>query len=177
MSGELTRFERSLTTAERDAEAARLRVRGLGSTEIGKQLGMSRQAATMAVKRALTEVVREPAEQVRALELDRLDLLYRTALGVMAKSHPMVQNGRVVRDQDGRPVEDPRPRLAAIDRLLRIQERRSRLLGLDAPTKTDVRVSDVLDGQIQQLAVELGFMAALGDVREEDDPGEVESGS
>ena len=90
-------------------------------------------AATAAVKRALMEVVREPAEQVRALELDRLDLLYRTALGVMARSHPMVQNGRVVRDEEGRSVEDSGPRLAAVDRLLRIQERRARLLGVGCP--------------------------------------------
>ena len=81
----------------------------------------------------------------------------------------MVQNGRVVRDADGRTIDDPMPRLAAIDRIVRVMERRARLLGLDAPAKTDVRVSDVLDEQIQQLAAELGFMAALGDIREEED--------
>ena len=61
------------------------------------------------------------------------------------------------------------PRLHAIDRILKVMERRARLLGLDAPAKTDVRVTDVLDEQIQQLAAELGFMEALGDIREEED--------
>ena len=61
--------------------------------------------------------------------------------------------------------------LAAIDRLLRVQERRAKLLGLDAPAKSDVRVTDVLDEQIQQLAAELGFMAALGDLRKAGDQG------
>ena len=169
MPGPNTRFERTLETAERDAEVCRLRATGIGFPEIGRRLGMSRQGAHAAHKRALREVVREAADDVRAIELDRLDTLYRTALGVMAKTHPMVQNGRVMRDADGRPVEDSMPRLQAIDRLLRIQERRARLLGLDAPAKTDVRVTDALDEQIQQLAAELGFMAALGDIREADD--------
>ena len=81
----------------------------------------------------------------------------------------MVQKGRVVRHADGRPLEDSGPRLQAIDRILKVMERRARLLGLDAPAKSDVRVTDVLDEQIQQLAAELGFMAALGDIREEED--------
>ena len=42
-----------------------------------------------------------------------------------------------------------------IDRALRIMERRSKLLGLDAPMKQDLRVTDRLDAQIEQLAAEL----------------------
>ena len=167
MASENARFVRTLETAERDAETARLRGRGLSFAEIGKRLGMSRQGATAAHKRALREVVREAAEDVRAVELDRLDTLYRTALGVMAKSHWTVQNGRIVRDADGRPLEDSGPRLGAIDRALKVQERRARLLGLDAPTKNDVRVTDILNSRIEQLAAELGFMENLESVREE----------
>jgi hypothetical protein len=35
-------------------------------------------------------------------------------------------------------LEDDAPVLAAVDRLLRIQERRAKLLGLDAPVRADV---------------------------------------
>ena len=151
MAKESARFVRTLETAERDAEAARLRGRGLSFAEIGKQLGMSRQSATVAVKRALADVVGEVAGEVRDIELGRLDTLH------------------LVRDADGRPLEDSMPRLAAIDRIVKVMERRVRLLGLDAPVKQDVRVTDVLDEQIRQLAAELGFMAALGDIRDEED--------
>ena len=65
MPGETTRFVRTLETAARDAECARLRGRGLSFTEIGKQMGLTRQSATVAVKRALSEVVGEMAREVR----------------------------------------------------------------------------------------------------------------
>ena len=50
------------------------------------------------------------------------------------------------------------PRLAAIDRCLKIMERRARLLGLDATAKADLRISDSLDSQIERLAAELHFI-------------------
>ena len=167
MSGESHRFARTLETAERDGEIARLRSTGMSFADIGAQFGISRQAAHQGFKRALADTVREAADDVRVTELERLDRLYQEALAVLEAEHPMVQNGRIIRGDDGALLLDFAPRLGAIDRALKVQERRAKLLGLDAPTKNDVRVTDSLDSRIEQLAAELGFMENLESVREE----------
>ena len=172
MQGSHTRFERTLETAERDAEIARLRGTGMTYQQIGDRLGVSKQTAYEGFRRALKDIVREPTQETIDLELDRLDLLWRTALTVMAGRHVMAQNGRIVRDDKGEPIEDPRPHLAAIDRALKVMERRARLLGLDAPTRVDARITDSLDAQIERLAAELHFIegfAGRGD-GDPDDP-------
>lgn len=81
------------------------------------------------------------AEELRARELADLDALKDKAREVMNRRHVVVQNGKVVREWvDGEPgeaLEDSGPVLAAMDRLLKISERRARLLGLDAPVKVE----------------------------------------
>ena len=167
MSGECHRFARTLETAERDGEIARLRSTGMSFADIGAQFGISKQAAHQGFKRALAETVREASEDVRVTELARLDRLYQEALAVLEAEHLMVQNGRIIRSDDGAPLLNFAPRLGAIDRALKVQERRAKLLGLDAPAKQDVRITDSLDRQIEQLAAELGFMENLAGVRED----------
>ena len=69
--------------------------------------------AYQAVMKALAATLSEPGEQVRTLETARLDQL--TALWKQATSDP--------------------PDYDALDRVIKIMERRAKLLGLDAPTK------------------------------------------
>ncbi len=132
--------------AERRRRCVELRIEGKQFTEIADILGYgSRGAACQDFGRALKERLAEQAEavdQYRELELERLDALQRAAWAVLAKRHVLVQGGKVVRyaDDDGAeevPLEDDGPTLAAIDRLLKIAERRARLLGLDSPVKID----------------------------------------
>lgn len=153
------RFDRDPNTARRDAEAARLRGRGWTYQRIADELGVSKQTAYDAVQRALRDTLEEPAADVRQLELARLDDMYAAVMGVLEREHITVSQGRVVRrrlvdeqgmpiitgsDADGKPIYaeedivDDGPVLAAVDRLLKIQERRAKLLGLDAPTKAEV---------------------------------------
>lgn len=166
-------FVKSADTAERDAEACRLRTRGLSYREIAAALGYDGEgSAYNAVKRSLNATLAEPAEEVRKTELQRLDDLYRAALAVLERMHVTVSNGRVVQHrvagtgtwdaEAGRWVDaewvdlaDDAPVLAAIDRLLKIQERRARLLGLDAPVKHEVRNVDALDAEIEHLVARL----------------------
>lgn len=150
------RFERSIDDAERDARACRLRAAGVTYQQIADQLGYSdRAAAGRAVERVLIETVSEPAETLRSLELARLDELMRRAWRVLSIEHVTVSAGRVV-TVDGMPVPDHGPVLAAIDRILRISERRARLLGLDAPTQMQVITVDQIEAEIQRLSAELG---------------------
>ncbi|MCX4601202.1 hypothetical protein OG402_11955 [Streptomyces anulatus] len=149
-------FVRSLTTAERDAEAARLRSLGWTYPRIAAELGFNHRAdAWNAVQRVLKDTVREAGEELRTLELERLDALYVAASEVLEREHVTVSNGRVV-DLHGSPLPDDGPVLAAIDRLLKIQERRARLLGLDAPTKQNISISPERAAALEQLVEELG---------------------
>ena len=150
------RFVRTVNTAERDAEAARLRARGYSYQQIADELGWSSKGdAHHAVKRVLADTVKEAGDEVRALELARLDGLHRAAMDVLEREHVTVSNGRVVALNET-PLPDDGPVLAAIDRLLKIQERRARLLGLDAPTKQAISISPERAAAIEQLAEELG---------------------
>lgn len=102
-----------IAQAERVAKALNLRRQGYSFGEIAKELGWrTRQAAFEAVSRALADTVSEPAEDVRKLELMRLDRLEQLLW-------PRAEAG------------DPK----AVTGLLKVQERRAKLLGLDAPTK------------------------------------------
>jgi hypothetical protein len=153
------RFDRDPATVKRDAEAAALRAKSWTYQAIADHLGLSKSAAFEAVQRALADTLAEPAEQVRALELEKLDEAERAVRAVLEREHVTVSQGKVVRrrvgdqlDDDGQPVLDgdgkpvgvyedvldDAPVLQAVDRLLKIQERRARLLGLDAAQKLDV---------------------------------------
>ena len=103
---------------DRQVDALSLRKQGLTYSAIAEKLGVSKASAVAYVQKALKELAeecKEEAEQVRDLELARLDDLYVVAAKrVAAGSEP------------------------AIDRCLRIMDRRARYLGLDAAEKVDV---------------------------------------
>lgn len=169
------RFVGSEENLARDAEALRLRSRGWTYQQIADELGYyDRRTAYRAVEQALKDTLQEPAENLRKLEVDRLDEMYRHALAVVERQHVAISQGRVVRrkipilDSAGEQVMDPHtdepmfryeevlddaPLLAALDRLLKIQERRARLLGLDAPARSRVEVvtQDQIEVAIENL--------------------------
>lgn len=142
--------------AERRRRCVELRTEGKQFTEIADILGYgSRGAACQDFGRALKERLAEQAEAVdhyRELELERLDALYRKAWAVLNKPHLLVQGGRpvVITGDDDTEIRlhDDGPTLQAIDRLLKIAERRARLLGLDSPVKIDQggQVTYVIEG-------------------------------
>ncbi len=147
------RFDRDLETAERDAEAARLRKRSWTYQQIADHLGINRSSAYQAVQRVLKETVQEPAEDLRTLELERLDDMAQAVLKVLEKHHVTVSNGRIVFLGD-EPLIDDAPVLAAVDRLLKIQERRAKLLGLDIPVKQEIDVSGGVEYRIVGVSAE-----------------------
>lgn len=112
-----------VTAAIRRVEVMRLRMTGLTYEEIGRRVGISNVAAYNHVKHALeharTELI-EVTDTVREQELRRLD---RALVVVMAAMTPRNR---------ARPGPNE---LAAVDRLIKIMERRAKYLGLDAPTQ------------------------------------------
>lgn len=171
------RFDRDLETVKRDAEIARLRSRSWTYRKIAEHLGMSVSAVYEAVQRTYAEVITEPAEQMRKLELDRLDAMAEEVIKVLERRHVTVSNGKIVRqfagyelhedgtlkvDDEGKPIpkfedlEDDAPVLAAVDRLLKIQERRAKLLGLDIPVKQEIDVNAGVEYRI--IGVDVGAL-------------------
>lgn len=103
---------KSLTRRE---QAVALRVQGLSYLEIGRRMSITKQTAHSLVTKGLQETARrmaEDAEDVRQIELDRLDLAIALVMERVKKKD-----------------------LAAVERLVRLEERRAKLLGLDAPDK------------------------------------------
>jgi hypothetical protein len=84
-----------------------------------------------------------------------LDELTRKAFEVLDATHYVhTPAGKLVYGPDGHPLVDPMPALYAIDRLLRIDERRARLFGLDAPIRRDDFTIDEIDAAIAELELQ-----------------------
>lgn len=142
---------------ERDAEAFRMKSRGATLVEIAMALAYTDSShVSKALKRHIDRIVTPAADEYRKLMDERLDHMRREALRVLETTHYKVNNGVVVHatlEECGcpawetcphaKPLLDDSPVLAAIDRLLKIEERQARLHGLDAPVKHDVSVSSV----------------------------------
>jgi hypothetical protein len=121
--------ERRLAAHERQLYALELRREGKSFPQIARELGYRSVAGAYdAVMGALRETLREPAEQVRALELERLDQM-------LDAIWPTALTGSI----------------PAQAQVLRLMERRAKYLGLDAPARVDV------EQRIRGVAAQLGL--------------------
>lgn len=106
---------RAIAVAEKRAEALEYRKQGYSYAQIAEAMDVSRTHAFQLVDAAIKEIVREPGEMVQDLELARLDDL---TVAVMKSALA----GDVM----------------ALDRVLKIAERRAAMLGIDAPTRSEL---------------------------------------
>ncbi len=114
----------NLDASQRAREALELRRRGKQWAEIAVELGYAdRASAYNAAKRLLDRTEFESVEEYRAIEADRLDEAHRIQADALE---------RLVNAQN---LEAVPP---AVNALVKISDRRSKLLGLDAPTRVDV---------------------------------------
>ena len=119
---------------DKEAECVRLRRAGLTLDEIAIRVGYSSPASVhYALKRINERISREDVEEIRNLESERLDLL-------QAANWDNAMQGNV-------------PAGALV---LRVMERRAKLLGLDMPIRVQQEVTvwngdGDLDGEIQSL--------------------------
>lgn len=118
----------------RREQALELRAAGMTYMYVAEKLGISKTQAWRDVQKAIKEVQEEYTENTKAIitiELKRLD---RMLLALWTEA---------IKGNQG-----------AIDRVVKIMERKSRLLGLDAPTKKEVKVEG-LDIKIGGLDVDI----------------------
>lgn len=111
---------RRISALERSAKALELKKEGATYDEIAAALGCTKSTAHRAVMRALERIIAEPAEDVKKLELARLDRMLRPLWRKIVDEAASLAD--VVR---------------AVDASLRIMDRRAKYLGLDAPIKID----------------------------------------
>jgi len=107
-----------IASLERRQHALELRKQGLTYREIGAKLGVTTKAAHKTVTKALgflNDRIGDEARLVRRLELERLDVMQRGLWRKAKKGDPH-----------------------AVGSVLRIQERRAKLLGLDEPEKHEL---------------------------------------
>jgi len=107
--------------AARREKAIALRVRGKTVRDIAKELGVSVGLAHSdldAVRSELAEQTREYAETERSFQLARLDEATQLCMRLIQEA-----------GDEG---------LAAVDRLVKLEDRRAKLLGTDAPERNEI---------------------------------------
>ena len=112
--------------AERDARIFQMRKTGVPTGEIAKRFGVSTKAVHAAVTRQLQSLNREALlayPEVLRLELERLDALQQAIW-------PLTQHRKVTAPDGSELVIEPD--LRAIQQVLSIMDRRSKLLGMEA---------------------------------------------
>jgi hypothetical protein len=130
---------------EREAwAAARWAVNNWTYRRIGEAMDVSEATAYRYVQAGLRvsqEIAEATAEQARAVHRSRLEYATEVAIGVMEKDHIHVSQGRVVKDDDGLPLLEDGPKLAAADRVRALSESLRKLDGIDAATKLDTNLT------------------------------------
>jgi transcriptional regulator len=121
-------------TLEKEAKVLELRRGGLTFDMIANRLGYAgASGAYKAYQNACNRIVYSEVVETRKMEMDRLDV-----------AQAAIWNQVVAGD------------LPAVVALIKIMERRARLLGLDAPTKSQVEVNvydgATIDAEVQRLA-------------------------
>lgn len=139
--------------AEQQRLCYQLRLEHWSIRQIAAMTGLSVGTVHKRIQDEIAETITPYREQVRTLEVQRLDDMSRLVAGLLERKHYVYSDGRVVH-LDGTAVEDDEFVLKVVDRLLRIQERRTKYLGLDAATQvevTEVTQQDIeLRGLIQE---------------------------
>ena len=111
--------------AERDVRIFGMRKAGVSTSEIASRFGLSTSAVNAAVNRQLQRLNREALmayPEVLRLELERLDALQQAIW-------PLTQHRKVTAPDGSELVVEPD--LRAIQQVLAIMDRRSRLLGME----------------------------------------------
>lgn len=127
---------------ERDMRIFKMRQAGTSVNEIARRFGISTASVSRSIQRQLEKMNKEAIlayPEVLRMELERLDNLQQAIW-------PMTQHRRIVTD-DGTEVQIE-PDLKAIQQVLSIMDRRTKLLGMEQ-TNVNVNVDGNISSQIR----------------------------
>lgn len=143
---------------KKDREAARLKAMGWSLDEIAEKLDLTDwrnpgsydpKRAAAAVQRGLSLVHQVSIDEKRLEQLQHYEMMKRHIWDSMDHDHVLVQQGRVVL-QDGLPVEDRRFALECMDRLVKIENSITDLVGTKAAQRFSVE-ADQIGAEISQM--------------------------
>lgn len=147
-----------------NAEATRLKAVGVPIEEIAERFGWTdadgnpdTARVSGAIRTNLAGMYRFVNDETRMVELRSLDELEYRLWRLLEERHVVISQGRVVRDEHGEAVADRRFELETHDRIMKIKERRAKMLGLDAPLKTVTVTLDGIEAEILRLEQELAL--------------------
>lgn len=148
-------------------KAVQLRVAGQTWDTVAQACGWnSGEAASMAILKYRRRQMRLTDAGIEALQgeaNERLDFLRGQAIAVMLRPHYLYQGGKKVMDEDADgnpvPVLDDGPRLAAMDRYLKIEERAARLNGTDMGDKLEITLAR--RGEVEAAMVTEAIIAGM----------------
>lgn len=133
-------------TAERRTKAIAMRIAGTDWDVIKEKLGYaSRGAAITDVRRALDKRTAElnlATDELRELELMKLDRYLVKVEEVLERRHVTVNNGKVIYYGD-EPLLDDEPILRAVKTALDIQASRAKLTGLNMAQQIEQRITTI----------------------------------
>jgi hypothetical protein len=131
---------RRITAAERRERVIEMRRAGYLYREIASEVGLTEARCNDIVKQYLQKMedrCSELSEEIRQLEVERLDGLFRSAWEVAMGT----SNGR----------------LRALEMAVKIQERRAKLLGLDSPERQEIMGPN--GGPVQMVKADLSMLS------------------
>lgn len=151
-----TTKERTIVTAEMDAQAAHMRAEGRTYRQIATMLSVSVGTAYTAVSRAIAAVPVEAVTELRQIECARLDAVVARLWDVVHADHPYVSQGKVFED-----IQDAGPVISALGAIIRAGESKRKLLGLDAPARQTITVitEDAVDAELRRLEAEMASLS------------------
>lgn len=121
--------QRDYDRAERKRNALELRLAGASYRDIAQALEVSPATALQDCKEALADIPAQQADEMRTVELSRLDRLQRAVWPRAVKGD-----------------------LQAVDRAIKIIDRRAKLFGLDAPQQVQITANDIdLDAAVDKM--------------------------
>ena len=121
--------QRDYDRAERKRNALELRLAGASYRDIAQALEVSPATALQDCKEALADIPAQQADEMRTVELSRLDRLQRAVWPRAIKGD-----------------------LQAVDRAIKIIDRRAKLFGLDAPQQVQITANDIdLDAAVDKM--------------------------
>lgn len=137
-----------IARAERSADMLRRRREGASFATLADEFGVSRQHCHRIVTEALKAIPAREVDEYRTQELERLEYLRERTQQVLDRRHYLAYQGLIT------DVEDDGPALDAIKTDVRISESIRKLVGADAPVRTEAAVTASVRFEI--VGVDLG---------------------
>jgi hypothetical protein len=139
-------IEQQRLAAIRAQRVVELRAEGKTFEEISDELGVGIGTVHRDYQKTLAQIPALAVNELRERQGAELRMMRAVVEDVVQRRHMAITQAGIVRDNDGKPVKDDGPLLAAIDRLVRIGEREAKLFGTDA--RPEIQITGTLAYEI-----------------------------